>query len=121
MQAIFLAVAICRRTALAGAAQQYAAYALLQDLDSAAYSCHLPSALPTGASMEGGAEVAEDLARSLFDVIGARCRLPQSEEEEELLVAVQRAMTELTEWHDALSLKDMMATCGRAVLSLIHI
>lgn len=65
--------------------------------------------------MEGVEEGVEDSARLLFDVIGSRCRLPQSEEEEELLVAVQRAMTELTEWHDALSLKDMMATCGRAV------
>lgn len=118
MQAVFLAVTICRRAALAGDAQQYAAYSLLQHLDSTVYSSNLPGAVaaPTEVAMMAVVDgVDEAPERSLFEVIASRCHLPQHDQEEELLVAVQRAMTELTEWHDALSLKDMMATCGRAV------
>eukprot|EP00892_Ulva_mutabilis_P008350 jgi/Ulvmu1/5888/UM026_0009.1 len=110
VQALFVAVDICRQSALKGVAQQYAAFSLLQHMCGDTYTCHVPF----------GAEQAKDeitepaVPRTLFEAVSARCELQEHGEETQLLIALQRAVHELEEWQEALSAMDQLARFSRA-------
>lgn len=92
-------------------AQQYAAFRLLQHILGDTYTSHFSS----GAQKTTDEDINPASQRTLLDAVSARCELQETGEESQLLVALQRAINELEEWHEALSGMDQLARFSRAV------
>lgn len=111
MQAVFVALDICRLSALQGVAQQYAAFSLLQHIFGDAYTSHFTSS--TQQAIDDDKDPASK--RTLLQAVSARCEFQRWGEESQLLIALQRAVHELQEWQEALSAMDHLAQFSRAV------
>lgn len=77
--------------------------------DSYASQVPLPAQQPTDEDIDTISQ------RNLLDAVVARCELLEQQEESQLLIALQRAIHELQEWHDILSAMDQLARFSRAV------
>lgn len=112
VQAIFVALDICRQSSLRGVAYLYAAYTLLQHMHGDAYASQRTSKIEqaTNEDMDVPSQ------RTLLDAVAAHCDFLEHHEETQLLIALQRAIHELQEWHEALRAMDQLACFSRAVV-----
>lgn len=112
VQAVFVALDICRQSSLRGVAYLYAAYTLLQHMFGDTYASQRTSKI----EQETDEDMDAPSQRTLLDAVAARCEFLEHHEETQLLIALQRAIHELQEWQQALCAMDQLARFSRAVI-----